>query len=139
MADDISLDVSKRPMDMIALRDMADANCLDVISAAHEHPHWSYPQLGPNVWASHNRPGRLVKFIEWQGQLVTPTVVHVLQRLATSNISGCWGYDSLLYSALRKWTRRTPRLGIADLMLINIGQESLAGHDYPASHHPCGR
>jgi len=140
MADDVTLDVPKYPMNIADLRDMADANCLDVITAAHNNPHWSYRQLGKAPWSDQFRPGRLLMFIEWQGQLVTPTVVHLLQRLSSSHITGCWGYDSLLYTGLKKWTGRLPRIGIDDLMTINIGGLGVSAKEsYPKDKHPCGK
>eukprot|EP00971_Amphidinium_carterae_P230468 4573943-Amphidinium_carterae.1 len=79
-------------------------------------------------------------FVDFQGALLTPTIVHLLARLASPHITGCWGYDSLLYSAVEKWTGRAPRIGIADQLVVNMGLHNLSSlrADQDVNDHPCG-
>mmetsp|Transcript_23443 Transcript_23443/g.54143 ORF Transcript_23443/g.54143 Transcript_23443/m.54143 type:complete len:331 (-) Transcript_23443:43-1035(-) len=141
MADDVTLNVPGfSPMDISALRDMATANCLDVLTPAQYRA--NYDEMKPA--SDGTSPGHLVKFFEWQGNLVRPHIVHALARLASSNITGCWSYDSLLWDAIETWTGRTPRLGVADNMVVDIGEYSLSGKsaaesEHDLSRHPCGK
>mmetsp|Transcript_50066 Transcript_50066/g.116962 ORF Transcript_50066/g.116962 Transcript_50066/m.116962 type:complete len:355 (+) Transcript_50066:81-1145(+) len=122
MADDVTLDApGHSPMDITQLRDLAAANCLDVLTPAQYGANYLF--MKPNTTAGQ---GRMVQFSDWQGNLVTPTVVHMLRRLASSKITGCWSYDSLMFSALKTWTGRQPRLGIADELVVNVGHYALS-------------
>mmetsp|Transcript_31317 Transcript_31317/g.57404 ORF Transcript_31317/g.57404 Transcript_31317/m.57404 type:complete len:335 (-) Transcript_31317:72-1076(-) len=142
MADDVTLNVPGfPPMDISQLRDMATANCLDVLTPAQFRA--NYDEMKPTSDTA-AAPGHLVRFFEWQGNLVRPHIVHALARLAGSNITGCWSYDSLLWDAVEKWTGRTPRLGIADKMVVDIGEYSLSGKsaaesEHDLTKHPCGK
>eukprot|EP00971_Amphidinium_carterae_P269065 5337834-Amphidinium_carterae.1 len=49
-------------MNIIKLRDLATANCLDVLSPAQFGANYGF--LQPN---NATTPGRLVEFIDWQG------------------------------------------------------------------------
>mmetsp|Transcript_18430 Transcript_18430/g.33401 ORF Transcript_18430/g.33401 Transcript_18430/m.33401 type:complete len:354 (+) Transcript_18430:85-1146(+) len=150
MADDVTLDApGYTPMDISKLRDLASTNCLDMLTPAQYGANYLF--MKPNKTAG---LGRLVQFSDWQGNLVTPTVVHMLRRLSSSNITGCWSYDSLLYSAMKTWTGREPRLGISDEMVVNVGHYALsetnasnssllaevaANGAHAVLHHPCGK
>jgi len=141
MADDVTLDVPGRaPMNIASLLDLATANCLDVLTPAQYGA--NYEELQPN---SATLPGRFVKFIDFQGSLLTPDAVRVLQRLSASNITGCWGYDSLMWSGLAQWTGRIPRIAIADDLVVNTGTAGVGAphaEDFSEENlkrHPCGR
>mmetsp|Transcript_53808 Transcript_53808/g.99461 ORF Transcript_53808/g.99461 Transcript_53808/m.99461 type:complete len:363 (-) Transcript_53808:37-1125(-) len=138
MADDVTLDAPGHfHMNISALRDLAVANCLDVLTPAHYHPNYKFLAPDENAGA-----GRMLQFLEFQATLVTPTMVHLLAKLASTKITGCWGYDALLYTAVQKWTGREPRLGIADEFVVNVGAESMSGHrsEYTKKvRHPCGK
>eukprot|EP00971_Amphidinium_carterae_P346521 6488021-Amphidinium_carterae.1 len=143
MADDVTLDVPNRnsSMDIAALRDVAAENCVDAITPAHYGSDRNDVLYGVMKSKQHKRPGvvgRLLFFLEFQGVLVSPIIVHLLSRLASAGITGCWGYDSLLYSATKKWTGRLPRIGIADNMEINVGKKSLSSPER-ITDNPCGK
>eukprot|EP00971_Amphidinium_carterae_P271874 5395120-Amphidinium_carterae.1 len=125
-------------MNITTLRDLANANCLDVLTPAHFHGNYDF--LAPRD--NNKDAGRMLQFLEFQAVLVTPPMVRLLAKLAAPKITGCWGYDSLLYSAVQKFTGREPRIGIADKLAVNCGSTSLSNHDSVYGrkvHHPCGK
>ena len=89
---------------------------------------------------------RWVNFIEWHGALLSPQAVSWLIRLSEPHITGCWGYDNLIYSAVKHWSGREPRLGVVDDMVMDIGNTGISSFSIAERNakrgmqeHACGR
>mmetsp|Transcript_52594 Transcript_52594/g.125610 ORF Transcript_52594/g.125610 Transcript_52594/m.125610 type:complete len:379 (-) Transcript_52594:94-1230(-) len=122
MADDIVMSMpGQPPVNLPRLAELADANCLDVLAPAQAQGA-TYHVLKPHPEMA---PGRFVRFIEWQAGLVSVNTLRMMARLTESNLTPCWGYDTMLWSALWKWTGRAPRLAVCDEMYIDDGVKTL--------------